>query len=308
MDRLAAMEAFVRVIEAGSFSVAARQLHVGQPAVSKVIVQLEDRLGVRLLLRSTHGLTPTEAGRSFYERAKRAIQEAEEAEFAARGAASALSGRLRVVAAVTFARLHVLPHLAKFLADHPALDIDILLQDGDVDLVGSGIDVALRMTPLREQTAIGRKIGHCRRLVLGTPGYFVANGVPQGPTDLASYQAVVYEQRQGGPIWSFRKSNTESSVTLAGRIHVNAAEGVREVVNAGLGFAIASEWMFTPELNSGSVISVLDDWSLPDVELWAVYPTGRHASAKARAFAGFVERQLGSGDVRPRQDCAARAG
>jgi DNA-binding transcriptional LysR family regulator len=306
VDRLAAMETFVRVIEAGSFSVAARQLHVGQPAVSKTIVQLEDRLGVRLLLRSTHGLTPTEAGRTFYERAKRAIEEAEEAELAARGAASALSGRLRVVIAVTFARLHVLPHLSKFLADHPTLDIDILLQDGDVDLVGAGIDVALRMTPLRDLSPIGRKIGRCRRLVVGTPPYFAANGVPQGPSDLASYQAVVYEQRLGGPTWSFRKGSTESAVTLAGRVHVSAAEGVREGVIAGLGLAIASEWMFAPELHSGSVISVLDDWSLPDVELWAVYPTGRHASAKARAFTGFVERQLESGDVRCRFTHQAR--
>jgi DNA-binding transcriptional LysR family regulator len=293
------MEAFVRVIEAGSFSVAARQLHVGQPAISKTIVQLEDRLGVRLLLRSTRGLSPTEAGRTFYERAKRAIAEAEEAELAARGAASALSGRLRVVVAVTFARLHVLPHLPKFLADHPALHIDIVLQDGDIDLVGAGIDVALRMTPLRDLTQIGRKIGQCRRLVLGTPAYFETNGVPQSPADLASYQAVVYEQRQGGPTWTLRKAGTESAVTLAGRVHVSAAEGVREGVIAGLGFAVASEWMFAPELQSGSVVSVLDDWSLPDVELWAVYPTGRHASAKARTFAGFVGRQLGSGDVEP---------
>src|ERR1700736_3315583 len=178
MDRLAAMEAFVRVVDAGSFSGAAQQLHVGQPAVSKTIAHLEGRLGVRLLLRSTHGLTPTEAGRSFYERAKRAIEEAEEAELAAHGAGSALSGRLHVVVAVTFARLHVLPHLPKFLTDHPALDIDILLQDGDVDLIGAGIGVALRMTPLRDLTLTGRKIGHCRRLVVGTPAYFAANGVP----------------------------------------------------------------------------------------------------------------------------------
>src|SRR6202034_2247003 len=108
---LVAMETFVRVIEVGSFSGAAKQLRVGQPAVSKTIAQLEDRLGVRLLLRSTHGLTPTEAGRNFYERAKRSIEEAEEAELAARGAAAALTGRLRVVIAVTFARLHVMPHL-----------------------------------------------------------------------------------------------------------------------------------------------------------------------------------------------------
>jgi DNA-binding transcriptional LysR family regulator len=300
MDRLAAMEAFVRVVDAGSFSIAAKQLRVGQPAVSKVVAQLEDRLGVRLLLRSTHGLTLTEPGRNFYERAKRAIEEAEEAELSARTSASALSGRLRVVVAVTFARLHVMPHLPKFLTDHPALEIDILLQDGDVDLVGAGIDVALRMTPLRELAPTGRKIGHCRRLVLGTPAYFAASGMPKGPADLASYQAVVYEQRLGGPTWNFRKAGTGSAVTLAGRVHVSAAEGVREGVIAGLGFAIASEWMFAPELHSGSVISVLDDWSLPNVELWALYPTGRRASAKARAFVGFVERHLGSEDGRSR--------
>src|SRR6266850_6572879 len=109
MDRLAAMEVFVRVVDAGSFSGAAKQIRVGQPAVSKTIAQLEERLGVRLLLRSTHGLTPTEAGRNFYERAKRSIEEAEEAELAARGAATTLSGRLRVQATVAFGRLHIIP-------------------------------------------------------------------------------------------------------------------------------------------------------------------------------------------------------
>ncbi|HUB49420.1 MAG TPA: LysR family transcriptional regulator [Acetobacteraceae bacterium] len=292
VDRLAAMEAFVRVIDGGSFSSAAKQLHVGQSAVSKTIAQLEDRLGVRLLLRSTHGLTLTEAGRSFYEGAKRAIEEAEEAELVARGAASTLSGRLRVLVAVTFGRLHLMPHLPSFLAEYPALDIDIVLQDGDIDLVGAGIDVALRMSPLRDLAPIGRKIGHCRRRIGGTPAYFTANGVPHTPAELASYQAIVYEQRLGGPTWSFWKANAESTVTMTGRVHVTAAEGVREAVIAGLGFAIASEWMFTPELKSGSVISVLDDWSLPNVELWAVYPTGRQVTAKARAFASFVEQRV----------------
>ena len=154
MDRLAAMEAFVRVIEAGSFSGAAKQLHLGQPAVSKAIAQLEDRLGVRLLLRSTHGSAPTDAGRSFYERAKRAIEEAEEAELTARGAAATLSGRLRVCAAATFARLHVIPRLPTFLAAHPALDVDIVMQDGDIDLVETGIDVALRISPLRDTALV----------------------------------------------------------------------------------------------------------------------------------------------------------
>src|SRR5215831_13871981 len=135
MDRLAAMEAFVRVVDAGSFSGAAKQLRLGQPAVSKTIVQLEDRLGVRLLLRSTHGLTPTEAGRNFYERAKRSIEEADEAELAARGAASTLTGRLRIQATVAFARLHVIPCLPAFLAQHPALDVDLVIDDRNINPV-----------------------------------------------------------------------------------------------------------------------------------------------------------------------------
>ena len=295
MDRLAAMETFVRVIEAGSFSAAAKQLRMGQPAVSKTIAQLEDWVGVRLLLRSTHGLTPTEAGQNFYERAKRSIEEADEAERAARGAATTLSGRLRVCAAVTFGRLHVIPRLPILLATHPALDVDLVMQDGDIDLVGAGIDVALRITPLRDVTLTGRKIGVCRRRIIGTPAYFAANGTPESPFDLSNHQAIVYEQpRLGGPTWVFRKADTESSVTTEGRVHVTAAEGVREGVFAGLGFAIASEWMFTPELRSGLVVSVLDDWSLPDAELYAIYPTGRQPSAKARAFAAYMQSQLSS--------------
>ena len=294
MDRLSAMETFVRVIEAGSFSGAATQLRVGQPAVSKTIAQLEDRLGVRLLLRSTHGLTPTEAGRNFYERAKRSIEEVEEAELAARGAAATLSGRLRVCAAVTFARMHVVPRLPIFLAAHPALDIDIVMQDGDKDLVASGIDVALRMTPLRDLTLPARKIATCRRRVMATPTYLAEHGRPESPSELTEHQAVVYEQRLGGPTWVFRKGNVEASATMAGRVHVSAAEGVREAVLAGMGYAIASEWMFTAEIRSGSVVSVLDDWALPDVELFVVFPTGRQASAKARAFAVFMENELAS--------------
>lgn len=127
MDRYQAMAAFLRVVDTGSFSAAARQLNVGQPAVSKTIVQLENVLQVSLLTRSTHGLSPTEAGQRYYERARVAIQEADEAELAARGAGSGLRGRLRVSAATTFARLHVVPHLPRFLDEHPELDIDVIL-------------------------------------------------------------------------------------------------------------------------------------------------------------------------------------
>jgi DNA-binding transcriptional LysR family regulator len=292
MDRLAAIETFVRVVDAGSFSSAAKQLRVGQPAVSKTIAQLEERLGVRLLLRSTHRLTPTEAGRNFYERAKRAIEEADEAELAARGTAATLSGRLRVYAPVTFTRLNVIRRLSIFLAEHPSLDIDVLLDDRDIDLVAAGIDVALLIGRLADSAVTTRKIGKCRRRVIGTPAYFEATGVPQTPADLLAHQAIVYEQRDGRPTRAFRQGTSETNVTVSGRLRVSAMEGVREGVLAGLGFAIASEWAFAPELKSGSVISVLDDWSLPAVDLWAVFPTGRQASAKARAFASFIESQM----------------
>lgn len=292
MDRLAAMEAFVRVVDAGSFSGAARLLRVGQPAVSKTVAQLEERLGVRLLLRSTHGLTPTEAGRSFYERAKRAIEEADEAEHAARGAGAALTGRLRICAAVTFSRLHVLPRLPLFLDQHPALDVDFVLDDRNIDLIEEGIDIALRMGKLADSNLIARKIGQSPRRVFASPAYLERMGMPRVPADLAGHQAVIYEQRGGGTEWTFHRDGTTASVAMHGRVRVTAAEGVREAVFAGLGLAVASEWMFAPELASGAVQSVLDDWSLPPVDLWAVFPTGRQASAKARAFAGFIESQL----------------
>jgi DNA-binding transcriptional LysR family regulator len=293
VDRLGAMETFVRVIEAGSFSAAAKQLRIGQPAVSKTIAQLEDWLGVRLLLRSTHGLTPTEAGRGFYERAKRSIDEAEEAALAARGAAASLRGRLRISAPVTLARLQIVPRLPAFFAENPALEVDLVLEDRGVDSIAAGIDVALWMGPLADAPLIARKIAVCRRVVVGTPAYFNAMGVPRNPTDLPSHQAIIYDQGQGGRTWTFRQGSAEVSVTVNGRVRASAAEGIREAVFAGLGLSVGgTEWMFTPELKSGAVKTVLEDWSLPPGELWAVFPGGRQVSAKARAFVTFVENQL----------------
>jgi DNA-binding transcriptional LysR family regulator len=292
MDRLASMETYIRVIDARSFSGASKVLRVGQPAVSKTIAQLEGRLGVRLLLRSTHGLTPTEAGRKFYDRAKRLIEEADEVELAARGAAAALVGRLRVCTPPTFTRLHVMPRLSMFFEQHSSLDVEFILEDSDTDLIAAGIDVALLIGHLTDSTATSRKIGQCRRRVIATPAYFEARGVPQTPTELMAHQAIIYEQRDGGATWIFRQGTSEATVILNGRLRVTASEGVREGVLAGLGFAIASEWAFAPELKSGAVISALDEWSLPPVDLWVVFPAGRQASEKARSFASFIESQM----------------
>jgi DNA-binding transcriptional LysR family regulator len=290
MDRLQAMTTFVRVVENGSFSGAAKQLNVGQPAVSKTIAQLEDRLQVRLLLRSTHGLTPTEAGQRFYERAHRAIEEANEAELEARGAGAGLSGRLRVSAATTFARLHVVPHLPAFLKANPDLEIDVILDDRVIDLVAEGVDMALRMGELPDSAAVARKLASSRRSVIATPAYLERCGIPQTPAELGSHQALIYSQASSG--WTFKRGSAETSVSVYGRVRVSAAEGLRAAVLADMGLTIASDWMFSPELESGAVRRVLEAWALPTIDLWAVFPTGRLASAKAHAFATFVEGVL----------------
>jgi DNA-binding transcriptional LysR family regulator len=294
MNRFAAMDAFVRVVDTGSFTAAARQMRVGQPAVSKIVAQLEARVGVKLLLRTTQGLKPTEAGENFYEHAKRAIEEAHEAELKARGVGAALTGRLRVSAAVTFARLHIIPRLPRFMEMHPGLDIEMFLDDRNVDLVEAGIDVALRMGDLAASTLTARKIGEGRRAVLATPSYFAAMGEPTMPAELLDHQAVIYDQRGGGSLWSFRKGTSEVSVTINGRMRSNAAEGVREAVFAGMGLSVSSEWMFSPDLLSGRVKRVLSDWELPSIDLWVVFPTGRNVSTKARAFSNFIEQELQS--------------
>ena len=292
MDRLAAMQTFVKVIETGSFSAAARQLRLGQPAISKTVAQLEERLGLPLLLRSSRRLSATEAGQIFYDHAKVTIAQAEEAELAARGAGAGLTGRLRVSAGVTFARLKIVPKLGSFLAKHPKLEIELILDDRNVDLVGEGIDVALRLGVLTDSALAARKIAVVGRRVVGTPAYFTRAGVPEMPADLSAHEAIIYSQRGGGSTWTFAKDGVEQSVVLSGRIRSTAVEALREAVLADLGLAVASDAMLGAELASGAVQEVLTDWRLPSIDVWAVFPTGRRASAKARAFASFVEQEL----------------
>jgi DNA-binding transcriptional LysR family regulator len=235
MDRLAAMEAFVLVVDAGSFSAAARHLNVGQPAVSKTVAQLEDRLGVKLLVRSTRGLAPTEAGLSFYERARRSIEEADEAEMAARGAGRGLTGKLRICAAVTFARIHLMPRLPEFLTRHPDLEMGVVLDDRNIDLVQEGIDVALRMGQLPDTAMTARRIATTRHAVIGTTAYFARAGEPRSPGELIAHEAVIYSPRGGGAVWTFHRDGAELAVTVKGRLHVTAAEGVRAAVLADAG-------------------------------------------------------------------------
>ena len=231
-------------------------------------------------------------GSSFYLRAKRAVEETDEAVLAARGTASGLSGKLRVSAAVCFARLHIVPRLPEFLEEHPNLELELVLDDQNIDLVEQGIDLALRMGVLADSSMMARKLSDTRRRVIGTPEYFKRHGVPGAPGDLLGHQAVIYTRDGGGEDWTFRKESAEISVKVQGRLKITATEGLRAAVFAGIGLAVASDWAFTPELKSGAVVSVMDDWRLPSIAVSAVFPSGRMISTKARQFSTFVENCL----------------
>jgi DNA-binding transcriptional LysR family regulator len=292
MDRLHEMELFARVVETGSFSAAARDFKLGQPAISKAIAALEERLGVRLLVRSTRQLAPTEAGTAFYERAVRAIAEANEAEAAAQGAGAGLEGRLRICSPVTFARLHLVPKLGVFLDAHPKLRLELVMDDRPIDLVAESIDAGLWLGTLADSALTVRKLAQAERRVVASPTYLARRGVPKTPADLLDHDAIVYRQSSGGQEWLFRRGTSETSIRIQGRLTLSAAEGVREAVLAGQGLAISSRWMFAAELQAGEVVSLLNEWTLPAMDLWAVYPSGRLTSTKARAFVKWFEKVI----------------
>ncbi|MFQ2520820.1 LysR family transcriptional regulator [Aeromonas caviae] len=296
MDRLGVMEVFVLAVETGSFSAVARRLGLGQPTVSRLIAQLETHLGSRLLLRSTRGLAPTEAGEAYYLRAREILAQVNEADAMVQQCRAGLSGRLRVSAPVTFARQNIIPHLAGFLAAHPGLDLEILMNDGNVDLIAAGIDVALRLGKQADSSLVARRLSRCEMRVLATPAYLAAKGSPASPQALQQHDLVLYSPRPGmRQQWRFRRDSQELVVSGRGRLTVSAAEGMRAAVLAGLGLGIASEWMFAQELARGEVVVVLPQWQLPEQELWTLLPAGRQPGAKASAFLAFVAGLPGLG-------------
>jgi DNA-binding transcriptional LysR family regulator len=293
MDLISTMRSFVRVFETRSFSAAAKDLSRSQPSVSKAVAQLERELNVQLFLRSTRGLTPTEAGQKFYEHAMRTLDEAELAVKAVKDAHAPLTGKLRVSGTITFMRQHIIPKLPILLARHPGLCLDLLLDDGNVGLIEEGVEVALRMGKLASSNLTARKIGQCRRIVVATPSYLETNGTPSDPTDLIKHAAIVLSRGEGGDQVTFTKDGLSTEVVLRPRLRISALEGVRAAVLSGLGVAVASEWIFQDELESGQVVEVLTEWNMAILDLWSVLPGGaRYPSPKARAFIAFVEEQL----------------
>jgi DNA-binding transcriptional LysR family regulator len=290
MGRLRDMEMFVRVVERGSFSAAAHDLRIGQPAISKTMAGLEERLGVRLLVRSTRGLRPTEAGTAFYERAVRAIAEANEAEAAAQGAGVGLEGRLRICVPVTFGQLHVVPKLGAFLDAYPKVQLELVMDDRRKDLVAENIDASLRLGALADSALVARKLAQGQRVVVASPAYLVRKGVPRTPADLRDHDGIIYTQSSGGEDWVCRRGSSETKICIPRRLTFSSAEGVRAAVIAGLGLTVSERWMFAPELESGEVVPLLKEWRLPPIDLWVIYPSGQLTSSKARAFVNWFEK------------------
>ena len=290
-DRFQELSVFVRAAETGSFSHTARELGLSQPTVSRIVAGLEERLGVKLLLRTTRRMTPTEAGAGLLERARRVLGDLADAEDATRGLDS-LRGVLRVVMSGAFGIREVIPHLPGFLARHPLLRLELLVSDRMDDLVAEAADMAVRLGPLADSGFGARRLATAPRYAVASPEYLSACGEPRTPADLARHDCIFGPGFSGRRGWSFTHNGAVTSVEVRGRVQVGSAEGVVACARAGLGVALASLWMCRAELKSGELVPVLLDYPLDPVDVHAVYPAGRTPSLKVRAFSDHLAPNL----------------
>lgn len=290
-DRLLELTAFVRAAETGSFSRVAREFRVSQPSVSRMVASIEARLGVKLLLRTTRKVTPTEAGAVFLERARQILGDLDDAENAARGADS-LRGVLRIAMSGAFGTREVIPSLPVFLAQHPQLRAELLMSDRTDDLIAEGADVALRLGPLGDSGFGARLLAKAPRLAVAAPAYLAERGTPKTLADLSGHDCIFGPGLSGRHGWSFRRSGAVTSVAVDGRVQVASADGVIACAKAGLGIAVASKWMCRWELDTGALLPILSGYQLDPVEVHAVYPAGRRPSLKVRAFSDYLAAKL----------------
>src|SRR5438094_4644693 len=255
-DRLQELSAFVRAAETGSFSRVARELRVSQPSVSRMIASLEARLGVKVLLRTTRRVTPTDAGSVLLERARQILGDLDEAENAARGVDS-LHGTLRVAMSGAFGTREVIPHLPAFMAQHPQLRIDLQISDRREDLVAEGVDMALRLGSLEDSGFGARLLGEAPRLVVAAPAYLARKGTPKTAAELSKHDCILGPGHSGRSGWRFTRSGGTTSVAVEGRVQVATADGVIACAKAGLGVAVASRWMCRAELAVGELVAIL---------------------------------------------------
>lgn len=306
MDKLQAMSAFVRVVEAGSFSAVARELDTTQSAVSKQVAALEADLGARLLTRTTRSLALTEQGARYFEQARRLVAEIAEAESAVRSGEQELTGWLRVAASVGFGRLRVLPLVQSFLAMHGNVSIDLRLSDGFVDLIEQGIDIAVRLGELPDSGLLARRIATTPRWLVAHRDYLrrlpKGRKIPRTPEDLLHHNCIVYTEVPWRGVWKFTAGagapepvGSARTARVRGNLQTNSSEVIRASVLAGMGIGFSPTWLFEEELAGGAVQHLLPDWETAQIPVHLVSPPERRQSAKVRAFAEHVAQGLAPG-------------
>ncbi len=289
-DRLFALRLFARIARTGSFSKAGRELGLSQPSVSRIAAELEKEVGAALLTRTTRAVTLTEAGADYLTRIEPILDALEEADHAVRGTGE-LRGILRVAVSSSFAVREVVPRLPNFLEKHPALRIELMMNDLRQDLIQDGADMALRFGELPDSSAIARRITASRRVLVASPSYLAKHGTPQTPADLAEHSIVLGPNGTRG--WHFQKDGRNVSVRVDGRVSISQNEGAVAAAVAGLGIMYTGLWGSRAEIDSGSLVQILADWDMGEVEVNAVFPAGRAAKPAARSFADYLTAELG---------------
>jgi DNA-binding transcriptional LysR family regulator len=281
--------AFVRVVETGSFARAAERMALSKPVLSRRVARLEERLGARLLTRTARGAQPTQVGQAYYERAAAILADLEAAQEVVAQAVTQVAGPIRLSAPLSFGVAHLAPVLAEFAGLHPAVELDIEFEDRNVDLVGGGYDLAIRIGNLADSALVARRIAPVRKHAIASPAYLAAHGTPQRPADLGGHQALVYGNEQ----WRFRVGGRWEAVRVRARMRTNNGEMLRAAAQAGLGICLLPSFIAAPAIEDGSVEVILRDFPLEEGALHAVMPPGRAVTARVRALVDFLVERFG---------------
>jgi DNA-binding transcriptional LysR family regulator len=291
MNDLSGIAVFAAVVDAGSFTKAGERLHLSKSAVSKQITKLEERLGAQLLNRTTRRLNLTEVGQAFYERCRRIVSEAEEAEIAVTRLQVAPRGILRLSAPVSFGIEHLGRALPDFMAHYPELQVDMECADRTVDLVEEGFDMAVRIGHLADSSLIAKRIARGRRCVLASPSYWKAHGKPAHPRDLADHRCLTYAYLQTAQNWTFVDPDTAKPFTVTvpgGALHANNGHVLAAAAIGGQGVIFSPTFIRGEAIRSGALVPALEEFEAEPIGIHAVYPPNRHLSAKVRAFIDFL--------------------
>jgi DNA-binding transcriptional LysR family regulator len=299
MDRLDELRLLLGILEAGSLAEAGRRLRLSPPAVTRALAGLEERLGLRLVERTTRRLQPTPAGRRLADHARRLLADYEEAMAEAAGEAAAPRGRLRIAAPLVFGRRHVAPIVTDFLDRHPAVTAELLLSDRPAELVEEGIDVAVRIGALAEGALVARRVGQLRRVLVAAPGYLAQRGTPAHPDDLARHETVLFAALDAAPEWVFAAPGTGAAVPvrIAPRFTVTQAEAAVAAACAGRGLVRALSYQVAAEVAEGRLVRILRDWEPAPVPVHLVFPSARLMAPRLRAFLDHAAPRLSALEV-----------